>query len=305
MVFMRYSSHAKEELFSKEQIHRWQMAYIVLSVSYLILLTSAFFLILYGPSNIKFLGDYLFLTVAALSFISQFINITCHILNIINVKRELGGKLKSTKDSSVSDVKKQLIVSSGFIGESIGFCCIASILLILGAHLMPFNSIALPMRVFNILASSFSIMYGSILLMRSIQDNAVSKKSNSIGIKLHARWTVLNSIFFLSLGIYNILYETVLYELLDFYSNHNLAMLLKATVFIGYAVVLTSIFFSQVFGPHHAVATEHSNTWTTKEVLEEKAKLNEELRTCNIKPQDLGFIVQTVDNKSDLLLTDL
>ena len=270
---MGYSGYKKKELFNKERIHRWQMAYIVLSVLYLTLLTSAFFVILYGPSSIK-LGDYLFLTVAALSFVSQCINITCNILNVINVRRELVGKLKQTKDSSALDVKRQLIVASGFIGESVGFCCIASVILILGMRLMSFGSIALPMRLFNILASSFSLMYGSVLLMKSIQDNVVSKKSNNIGVKLHSKWVVLNNMFFFSLGIYNILYETVLYEVLDFYTNHNLAMLLKATVFIGYAVVLTSIFFSQVFVPRHAVATEHSNV-KIKEVFEkEESKVN-------------------------------
>ncbi|KJV65984.1 MULTISPECIES: hypothetical protein [Ehrlichia] len=258
-------------------IHQWQMSYIVLSVLYLTLLTGAFFIILYGSSNIKFLGDYLFLTVAALSFISQFINITCNILNIINVKRELGNKLKQfNKDSRSSmpvlSAKKQLIVAVGFIGESMGFCCIASVLLILGAHLMPFNSVALPMRLFNIFASSFSVMYGYVLLIKGIQGNAASKESSSMKVKLHAKWVLLNSILFLSLGIYNILYETALHEVLDFYTNHSLAMLLKATVFIGYAVVLTSIFFSQVFTPHHAVGTEHSNVGAG-EVSEEKAKL--------------------------------
>ncbi|WP_395877459.1 hypothetical protein [Ehrlichia muris] len=271
------SSH-KHGLFNEKVIHRLQMSYIVLSVLYLALLASAFFIVLYGPSNIKFLGNYLFLTVAALSFISQFINITCNIVNIINIKRELRNKLKQIKgsrnDALVLSAKKQLIVALGFIGESMGFCCIASVLLILGAHLMPFDSVALPMRLFNIFASSFSLIYGSVLLIRSIQGNAASKESSSMKVKLHAKWVLLNSIFFLSLGIYNILYETALYEVLDFYTNHNLAMLLKATIFIGYAVVLTSIFCSQIFMSHHAVETEHSNVGRgTSEVSEEKAKL--------------------------------
>ncbi|AHX05521.1 hypothetical protein [Ehrlichia chaffeensis] len=257
---MRDNSHKKNRLFNKRKIHKWQMAYIVLSVSYLILLTSAFFIMLYGSNNIQFLASYLLLIVAAMSFISQFINITCNILNIINVRRELSEQSKKD-NSALSDARKQIAVACGFIGESTGFLGIASILLILGSHLLPFSSIALPLRLFNIVASLFSVTYGSILLMKSIEGNARSKQCNSVRIRLHAMWSLLNSVIFVSLGIYNLLYETLLHEVLDFSANHDLAMLLKAALFIGYAVILTSIFLSQVFVPSHdPVANKSSNT---------------------------------------------
>lgn len=78
----------KTNLFNKKLIHKWQMAYIVMSVFYLMLLSSAFFVMLYAPNDVKFIANYLLLGVACISFIAQLINITCNILNIVNIKRE-------------------------------------------------------------------------------------------------------------------------------------------------------------------------------------------------------------------------
>ncbi|CEI85434.1 hypothetical protein DRF75_02330 [Ehrlichia minasensis] len=234
----------KIELFDARLIHKWQMAYIAMSVFYLVLLSGAFFICLYAPGDMKFVANYLFLMVACISFIAQLINITCNILNVVNIKRE---RKNSRNDKVEIEARKRLIVAIGFIGESAAFFGMSFVILILGAQLLPFSAVALPLRILNIFASTFSIVYGFILLCTSIKTNSESKDSPNFNFKFHAKWVLTNSVLFLLLGFYNLVYETVLHEVLDFTNNHDLAMLLKATVFLGYVCVLSSIFLSNFF----------------------------------------------------------
>ncbi|AUO54834.1 hypothetical protein C1I72_02995 [Ehrlichia canis] len=235
----------KTNLFNKKLIHKWQMAYIVMSVFYLMLLSSAFFVMLYAPNDVKFIANYLLLGVACISFIAQLINITCNILNIVNIKRE-----QKRNSKVATEARKELTVAVGFIGESIALLGIAVVVIMLGAQWLSFGAVALPLRILNIFASTFSIVYGSILLCKSIKTNSESKDSPNFNFRFHAKWVLVNSILFISLGFYNLIYETILHEVLDFTNNHGLAMLLKATVFLGYVCVLSSIFFSQLFDMH-------------------------------------------------------
>ena len=235
----------KTDLFNTKLIHECQMAYLVMSVFYLMLLSSAFFVMLYAPNDIKFIANYLLLVVACVSFIAQLINITCNILNIVNIKRE-----QKRNSKVATEGRKEITVAVGFIGESTAFLGIAAVVMMLGAQLLPFGAIALPLRILNIFASTFSIVYGSILLYKSIKTNSESQNSQNFNLKFHAKWVLINSILFVLLGFYNLIYETVLHEVLDFPNNHHLATLLKATVFLGYVCVLSSIFFSQFFDMH-------------------------------------------------------
>ena len=241
----------KVKLFNKDKIHLGQRVYLVSSIFYLILLSSSFMIMLYGPSDIKDIAVMLLFIVSIISFISQIINIVCNALNICNVRRE---KIIKGKSKYELGDKHQLIIATGFTGESVAFLGIASVLFILGLHMMPFSDVALPLRCFSLLASLFSITYGYVLLKKSIKDYNESGKGS-----MHSKWVVFNGTVFVLLAVYNILYETLLYELLDFYNDHYLSVLLKSFVFIGYASVLTSIFLSQILVPHnHEMQKESS-----------------------------------------------
>ncbi|WDM84842.1 hypothetical protein K6025_02955 [Ehrlichia sp. JZT12] len=255
------------KLFNKDMIHRGQRAYLILSILYLILLSSAFMFMLYGSSDLRSIAAMLLFVVSLISCVSQIINIVSNVLSMCNVRRERINR-KDTKYKS--NEVEQLIIAFGFTSESVAFLGIAAILCILGIHLKPYDVIAPYLRVFSLVASVFSITYGSVFLKKSIQDHAASKNH-----KIHAKWVIGNSILFVLLAVYNILYETVLYECLDFYSNHYLSMFLKSFVFIGYSCVLTSIFLSQILAPHtHSVPMpEKSMKGEGKEPQEELTDL--------------------------------
>ena len=185
----------------------------------------------------------LLVVISCISFLAQIINITCNALNIRNIKckKAQNSDIKYSKDD-----KEGLCISFGFIGESISFLGIAAALLVLGLRLSHNNAVFFTLRISSLIASIFSIMYGSILLTRHIEALARKKDSPESVSMFCAEWAILNSVLFVSLGLYNLLYETVLYEMLNFSSDHHTAMFLKVFVFAGYACVLSSIFLCQI-----------------------------------------------------------
>ncbi|QGR03367.1 hypothetical protein EDL79_02045 [Ehrlichia ruminantium] len=259
----------KSQFFTESRIHSGQTTYLLMSVFYLVLLTAAFIMMLHGEHKVS---GILLVIVASISFLSQAINITCNAMSVCNIRNK--------KDKGKGYSKEQIdgfIIACGFIGESTAFLGIASALLILGLQLSNGSSVFLALRIFSFLASVFSITYGSVLLKKHFKDRsrrnleAFVKENSSEKEPLLAGqteykgravhdffhdWSVCNSIIFISLGIYNLLYETLLHEMLDFSSNHHTAMLLKTVVFVGYACVLSSIFLCQFFGNKHRSSNE-------------------------------------------------
>ncbi|WP_257616657.1 hypothetical protein [Ehrlichia ruminantium] len=250
------------ELFDKNMIHAGQTTYLLMSVFYLILLTAAFILMLYGEKNIS---SILLVIISCISFFAQFINIVCNALNIENIRRE---KIQSGDINYSKDARDGLIISAGFIGESLSFLGIATALLILGLQLSHGHGVFLTLRICSLVASIFSIAYGSVMFKRHTEHYSVlnnKEKEDGISIKrnrehFYAEWAIFNSALFISLGIYNFLYETLLFEVLDFSHDHHTAMFLKTLVFVGYAGVLSLIFLSQICGKSHASHGKESST---------------------------------------------
>ncbi|CAI26882.1 hypothetical protein FDZ58_02110 [Ehrlichia ruminantium] len=251
------------KLFDKNMIHTGQTTYLLMSIFYLILLTAAFILMLYGEKNIS---NILLVIISCISFLAQFINITCNALNIENIRRE---KLQSGGVKYSKDAKDGLIISAGFIGESLSFLGIATALLILGLQLSHGHGVFLGLRISSLVASLFSITYGSVMFKRHTEHYSVlnnnTKKNDVSSFKrtkehFYAEWAILNSALFISLGIYNFLYETVLFEVLDFSHDHHTAIFLKTFVFVGYACVLSMIFLSQICGKSHASHGKESSS---------------------------------------------